>query len=103
MEQFFTFVDIPFQVSSRLKEVSTSFVCRLYSNESNKENDVDLVRIKLFSLKTRDVERIPPTLDALNQHLKISVYQASIWATAHMSMVPVNDPANHGWKDEDGN
>ena len=85
-----------------LKEVATSFVCSSYSNKSNKENDADLVRMKLFSQKTRDVERIPPTLDALNQQLKRRVYDASIWATAHMSMILVNDPANHGWKEEDG-
>ncbi|CAL8290190.1 unnamed protein product [Arctogadus glacialis] len=33
---------------------------QLYSSESNEENDVDLLRMRLFSQKTRDVERIPP-------------------------------------------
>lgn len=102
MEQFATVVDTPFQTSPRLKEVATNFVCRLYSNESNEDNDVDLVRMRLFSQKTRDVERVPPTSDALDQHLRRSVFQASIWATAHMSMMPVNNPTNHGWKEEDG-
>jgi len=74
MEEFATVVDAPFQTSPRLKEVAAKFVCRLYSNDSNDNNDVDLVRMKVFSQKTRDVERIPPTSDALYQHLKRSVF-----------------------------
>ncbi|PIK48591.1 hypothetical protein BSL78_14548 [Apostichopus japonicus] len=70
MEEFATTVDTPFQTSPKLKEVTRNFVCRLYSNESNEESDVDRVRMRLFSQKTRDVERIPPTSDALDQHLK---------------------------------
>ena len=91
MEEFATLVDTPFQTSPRLTEVARKFVCRLYSNESNEDNNVDLVRMRMFSQKTRDVERIPPTSDALDQHLKRSVFQASIWTTAHMSMMPVLD------------
>ena len=102
MDEFATVVETPFQTSTKLKEMAKKFVCRLYSNESNEDSDVDLVRMKLFSQKTRDVERIPPTSDALDQHLKRSVFQASIWAAAHMSMIPVNNPTNHGWKEEDG-
>ena len=70
-------VTIPFQTLPRSKEVATNFVCRLYSNKSNDHNDVDLVRMRLFSQKTRDVERISPSIDALDQHLKRSVFQAS--------------------------
>ena len=102
MEEFATVVDTPFQTSPRLKEVAAKFVCRLYSNDSNDDIDVDLVRMKVFSQKTRDVERIPPTTDALDQHLKRSVFQASIWTTAHRSMMPLNNPTNHGWKEEEG-
>ena len=74
MEQCATVVDTPFQTLPRLKEVATSFVCKLYLNESNKDGDVDLVRMRLFSQKTRDVERIPSTSDALDQHLKKSTF-----------------------------
>jgi len=77
MEEFATVVDTPFQTSPRLTKVAANFVCRLYPNDPN--NDVDLVRMKLFSQKTRDVERIPPTKDALDQHIKRSVFQASIY------------------------
>ena len=60
------------------------------------------MKLKLFSQKTRDVERIPPTRDALDQHLKMSVFQASIWTIAHLAMMPVNNPTDHGWKEENG-
>src|SRR5688572_29135838 len=102
MEEFATVVDTPFQTSPRLKEVAARFVCRLYSNDSKDDIDVDLVRMKVFSQKTRDVERIPRTTDALDQHLKRSVFQASIWTTAHRSMMPLKNPTNHGWKEEEG-
>ena len=82
MEEFATVVDNPFQTSPRLKEVASTFVCMLYSNES--DNEVDRVRMKVFNQKTRDVERIPPS-DALSLDFKGSVFQASIWTTAHMS------------------
>lgn len=74
-EEFATIVDTPFQTSPRLKEVAINFVCRLYSSESNEENGVDLLRMRLFSQKMRDVERIPPTMDALDLRLKRSVFQ----------------------------
>ena len=103
MEEFATIVETPFQISPRLIEVATNFGCRLYSNESNEDNDVDLIRLRVFSQKTRDVERIPPTSDALYQHLKRSVFQASIWTTAQRSIMPVNSPTNHGWKEKEDN
>ena len=57
MEEFATLVDTPFKASPRLKEVATNFVRKIYSNEVS--DDVDIVRMRLFSQKTRDVERIP--------------------------------------------
>ena len=101
MEEFSTVADTPFLTSPRIKEVASNFVCRLYSKDSD-DNDVDLVRMKVFSQKTRNVERIPPTMGALEQHIKRSVFQSSIWTSAYMSMMPVNDPTDHGWKEEHG-
>ena len=65
IEKCATIVNTQLPSSPRLKEVASNFVCRLYSNSSNKDNDFDLVRLRLFSQKTRDVERIPPTSGAL--------------------------------------
>jgi hypothetical protein len=101
LEQFATVVDSPFETSPKLNELASNFVCRLYSN-CGPDSDVDAIRMQLFSHNTRDVERIPPTKDALEQHLKRSIFQASIWTTAHMAIMPVINPTDHGWKEENG-
>ena len=67
MEEFATIVETPFQISPRLIEVATNFGCRLYANESNEDNGVELVRLGVFSQKSRDVERIPPTSVSTSQ------------------------------------
>ena len=48
MEEFATIVESPFQISPRLIEVATNIFCRLYYNVSNKDSDVDLVRLRVF-------------------------------------------------------
>src|SRR6218665_4009566 len=71
-EEYATVVDTSFQTSQRLETVAAQFVCRpiLYCYDSNDDNDIDLMRLKVFSQKTQDVERIPPTSDTLYLHLK---------------------------------
>src|SRR6218665_337356 len=61
LEEYAIAVDTPFQTSPRLKTVAAQFVCRpiLYYNDSKPNNDFDLMRLKVFSQKTQDVERIP--------------------------------------------
>ena len=102
MEEFATVSSTPFIISPKLRKVAMQFVVRLYSNESiTHDINVDLVRMRVFCHKTRDVERIPPTSDALDQHLKRSVFQASIWTTAHEPLATVENPKNHGWMEKD--
>ena len=57
------------------------------------------MRKKLFC-KTQNVERIPPTQDALYQHCLRAVYQARIWVSAHDCTFQVPDPCLYGWKKE---
>lgn len=115
MEEFSVVTCSPFNTSSTLIALATEFVCRLYSkslsstcldaddaNFSNDYNDVDRVRMEVFCRRTRDVERIPPTSDALLQHLRRSVFQASIWASAYLSEIPQQDPEAHGWRSVEG-
>ena len=91
--------------------MASKFVCRLYSSDTSpatqtgntsNSNDIDVVRMEVFCQKTKDVERIPPTADAVLQHLKRSSYQASIWNAAHISEMSVPNPELHGWMVEDG-
>ena len=70
---------------------------QLYKDESE-NNNIDLLRMDIFCHKTLDIDRIPPTSDALSQHLKRSVYQASIWATAYQPLMPQLSHENFGWK-----
>lgn len=90
MGEFANIVDTPFQ-PSWLKEMATNWVYRL----------LRVIRMRVFSQKTRDLERIPSMRDALNQHHNRHVLQASMSTTAQMYMMPVNNPTNHGWKEED--
>ena len=39
-------------------------------------------RMELFCCENKAMENIPPTLDALSQHVKRATYQASVWATS---------------------
>src|SRR6218665_1768324 len=108
MEEYAIAVDTPFQTSPRLKTVAAQFICRpiLYGNDSNDNKDVDLMRLKVFSQKTQDVERIPP--QRVMPYIYISkvensgnssvglVYskQPSGQRTAHRIMMPVKSPVD---------
>ena len=48
------------------------------------------------------MEKLPPTQDALLQHVKRAVYQVGIWATSTQSHQVSPSPQNHGWVKEEG-
>lgn len=103
LSEFATITSTPFHISPELKKVVHYFVCKLYSDELiTDDTNLDLVRMRVFCHRTQDVERIPPTSDALDQHLKRSVFQASIWITAHEPLALVPSPCNHGWMEKGG-
>ena len=69
---------LPFLATDRLIAMAYKFVCRLYSTDTSlatqtsnnsKSNDIDVVRMEVFCQKTKDVGRIPPTAEAVSQHL----------------------------------
>ena len=93
IQKFAKITDAPYCVSPSLRE--TNYVCKLYRGEVNH------LRMDIFSHKTRDVDRLPPTSDALHsQHLKRSVFQASIWVTAKEALMPHHNPTDYGWKED---
>ncbi len=95
LSEFATITTTLFHTSPELRKVVHYFVCKLYSDEPiTEDTNVDLVRMRVFCHRTRDVERKPPTSDALDQHLKRSVFQASIWTTAHEPLALVPSPSN---------
>ena len=60
------------------------FTVVLYNKTSNLEC-VNEARMELFCQRNRPMESIPPTKDALLQHLKHVTYQAGIWTTSELT------------------
>ena len=63
---------------------------------------INQVRKELFCHGNRAMERLPPTQDALLQHIKRAVYQTGIWATSTQSQQVIPSPHNFGWNKESG-
>ncbi|CAG9821707.1 unnamed protein product [Phaedon cochleariae] len=72
------------------------FVILLYDRASDFQNINDCRRV-LFTRKNRAIENIPPTADALAQHIKRATLQASIWNNSLDSQYVIPSPTNWGW------
>ena len=73
------------------------YVILLYDKASS-EMRINNARKFLFAHKGRDIENIPPTQDALKQHLLRVGYQAGhIWGQALMKAPSVPSPEDFGW------
>ena len=65
---------------------------------------VNEARKFLFSQGDRMIENIPPTENALKQHIKRAVYQAGyVWYQSLQKVQSLPCPSEWGWKSEDGN
>ncbi len=64
-------------------------------DKASEQQHVNKARKELFCHKGKTVERLPPTQDALLQHLKRVAYQAGIWCTSEHS--EQHAPAPEGW------
>ena len=73
------------------KEIIERFVCVMYYR-STKYVNVNKCRQYLFTRMSRSIENCPPTSNVLEQHIKRSQLQASIWANALMKEDIVADP-----------
>lgn len=70
-------------------------VCKLYgSPSSTRVNDA---RFTMFCSKAGNEQAIPPTKQALLQHVKRANYQAAIWKRADKAMMEAPAPVGHGW------
>jgi len=78
-----------FQRIERLIVVLYSKTCHLTS--------VNGAREELFCRKNRKMNMIPPTQDALQQHVKRAVYQAGIWTTSTQVKQVIPSPEDFGW------
>ena len=62
------------------------------------ESSVNGERLVLFTQKGRDIENIPPTQDALAQHVLRVRYEAGhVWGQATIKAPQLRSPADFGW------
>ena len=93
----------PFQninLESPLFRTLERFVVALYDRSCSDES-VNELRKKLFCLKSRPIERLPPTQDALLQHTKRACYQSGVWTVSLLHQPQLPSPGDFGWKKEE--
>ena len=97
----FEFGDNPvLDVSSPSTEACVRLVCSFY--EKGNTYNINELRYRLFTQKSKSGEKLPPTLDALILHLKRACYQTFIWKSACQPILNLPSPVSNGWilKDE---
>lgn len=85
-------------LSNKAMDVLEEFTVKMYDSKS-KTTKLHECRRDLFTRKTkpRTIDRIPPTRDALEQHLKRSVLQSLIWTQCIRQNIGELDPTDWGW------
>ena len=76
------------------------FTCALYGE---KLVDLSEARYRIFTLKHRVDEALPPTRDCFKMHAYRSAYQAAIYRRCLEQFISAPDPVDHGWKMDNGN
>lgn len=84
-----------FTISANLIAEVEQMVCLLYGSTASLVNDA---RYQLFLSLNGAEQSLPPTSNALHQHLLRSNYQASIWRAASQQFIKPPSPLEHGWK-----
>ena len=73
------------------------FVVLLYDRTSDIMNVNDASK-QLFTQKSRSLENLPPSQEALKQHIKRASFQSNCWNKALLSNQVLPSPADWGWK-----
>ncbi|KAJ8353418.1 hypothetical protein SKAU_G00209850 [Synaphobranchus kaupii] len=71
-------------------------------DKSSPLNSINQKRKELFCQENRMMEKLPPTQDALLQHMKRAIYQAGVWATSTQIQQVIPSPQDYGWTKESG-
>lgn len=84
--------------SNDVMDVLEEFTVKMYDSKS-KTTKLHECRRDLFTRETipRTIDRIPPTRDALEQHLKRSVLQSFIWTQCIRQNIRDLKPTEWGW------
>ena len=72
------------------------FVCKLYEPSSS-ATSIHTVRCFSFRKSKANIDNLPPTKDALAQHLKRAHFQALIWNQSNVPMQTLPSPVQSGW------
>ena len=100
---FYELSSAPDDISEEQLHLLERFVILMYDKTSNEES-VNICRKDLFTRKSRQIENIPPTRNALLQHSKRAALQAGhIWFQSVIRMPELPDPAHWGWMRLDEN
>lgn len=89
------------EIDDKCHDLLQRFVILLYDQASDLQSINDCRRV-LFTRKNRAIENIPPTADALTQHIKRATLQARIWNNSLIAQYTIPSPSNWGWKDSSG-
>ena len=84
-----------FQVSEELHALCEKFVFLLYGSKTFM--DVNLLRYDMFATKATESEYLPPTKDAIRQHVIRANYQAGIWLRSLQSKPQLPGADENGW------
>ncbi|KAG7161592.1 hypothetical protein Hamer_G014153 [Homarus americanus] len=94
---FLSLASTPSELPDGVLSTLARFIVLLYDRTSTC-CDVNVLRKKLFSRKSRSLEDLPPTRAALEQHIKTAAYQAGhIWGQAAIAFVSLPSPCDWGW------
>lgn len=73
---------------------------RYKKNDDGELRDLNSLRYKQFCRGIKS-ESLPPTRDALEQHVKRVNLQVFVWLNSTTATPPMPDPIGNGWKLED--
>ena len=54
--------------------------------------------MEMYFQKTQNLERVPPTADALLLHIERTIFQKGVWATSLQPQQNLPSPSDFGWK-----
>ncbi|MES9882295.1 MAG: hypothetical protein ABW185_15600 [Sedimenticola sp.] len=92
----------PISISENDMAELERYVVLLYSKTATWKT-VNSARQHMFAQGNRKLENIPPTADALEQHVKRAAYQAGhIWGQALVAAPTLQSPDDWGWRRDDG-
>ena len=85
---------VEYLTHSKLKSAE-KFVCIMYGKDN--VDSVDTLRSIMFS-KSGKPEKLPPTSDSLQLHIKRVHFQSMVWKEAHCAEPQLPDACEMGWK-----